>query len=651
MVDFISRNRKILISLCLIIGVASATVDGIILAQRPQILRSRASEALPADSLPAFTRQFVSSSGKYSITFDQRVWTQTIQPDSIFGSRVIFNLNSEYGRARLDIIEGENQKDIIALTNDIIKLSRKTVTNTQRVQFKDKPSYLITYKEDVLGVDVYYYQQIVKEDSHFYIFEKRVPSLGYDQVYIDNLLDLISFAAVAQPKEQVKGISQVSSELTTVQLVDMVRPSIAYIVYFYCLDIANLAPHLSGLSSPQYQFCSASKGSGFIINDNGLIATNGHVAKVYPEEALSTRLLDQSNKAFTTDLIRGVYLSGKQNPTQNQIEDLYRELNINPQYLDRFLAEIFRLIGNKIISVSTSNEKYFVNVGTEPMKVDYTGTIIPSSTTYSAKLLDFNYPNRYSYEAIVNKNYTRGADVALLQIENSSNHLFPALELGNIENLREGSEIIVAGYPTLVEGEQDPRAAISYKTSTKPTITRGIISAIKKDLTDRTILQTDASIDHGNSGGPAFNQSAQVIGIATLAAESKSGNFNFLRDIAELKELMQKNNLNNQLGSLTSVWRMGLNDFWNKYYNRATKKFAEVENASPNHPTVKDFIVKSNEAIQKGESLEGIRGFMKTEKTSNIVLAIFGGVSVISFMSAGFLAILPLFFRRNIDLQ
>lgn len=52
------------------------------------------------------------------------------------------------------------------------------------------------------------------------------------------------------------------------------------------------------------------------------------------------------------------------------------------------------------------------------------------------------------------------------------------------------------------------------------TVTAGIISAVNRDLTidDRvmTLLQTDASINFGNSGGPLINQYGQVIGINSI---------------------------------------------------------------------------------------------------------------------------------------
>ncbi len=465
--------------------------------------------------------------------------------------------------------------------------------------------------------------------------EKRAPSIGDGHLFLANLLAGLSFT----PK--VKGIASAPDKLNTVELVDLIRPSVANIVYVYCLDIVSLTPS-SKLSKPRYHFCSSSKGSGFIINEEGVVATNGHVTKVYPEEGLVANLLQPGGKQLTMDLIRSIGLS----------EQFYQDLGANPQYLDRLLTDIFDLISKKMISIANTNEAYYVNVGNEPIEVDYqkinqgdfSKAVTPSSTTYTASLIDFNYPNKYSYEAVVNKNYHRGADVALLSINNTQS-LFPALELGSIDSLRAGSDVVVAGYPTLVEGEKDPRAAISYKTSTKPTITKGIISAVKQDLTNQTVLQTDASIDHGNSGGPAFNTLGQVVGIATFMSESQSGNFNFLRDISELKSLMAKNNIENKLGSLSENFRKGLAEYRNQYYRSAIKYFKKVESQSPSHPTVKELINLSEQAIAKGESLEGLASFTKG-KYANMMLLIFGGISIVSFMSASFLAILP-FFRQE----
>lgn len=647
---FIEVNRKTLVSLFLVLGLLSATIDGIILLQRPLTYRSKASNesqktpVVEPGSLPSSVVEFISPKGWYKLPYDQKQWTHNVKPDETFGSRVIFNLREGYGYARLDIIEGESEKDLSSLKDEIINASSAKPVTIEAATFKEEPSYLLTYKETVLGAESSYYQQIVKSDDKFLIFEKRFPQLGDHLSYLNNLLDGISLSHQVTP--QVKGVSEGGTNLATVELVDLVRPSIVSIVHTFCIDIVNLQPALSRLSKDKYNFCGLSKGSGFIVSEKGVIATNGHVAKIYPEEGLVTNLLSRGNKTLATDLIK----------VMGQAEDFYLKISSNPQYLDHLLAEIFKLLDKKAISIGISDEKFYVNVGNKPVKIDYqkiysgdiNGAIIPSSTTYTADLLDFDYPNKYSYDAIINRKYQSGSDVALLQIKNPVNNQFPVLQLGNTQNLREGSDIVIAGYPILVEGGEGPKASISFKTSTEPTITRGILSAIKQDPSGRTVFQTDASIDQGNSGGPAFNLQGEVIGIATFFFESKSGNFNFLRDVSDLKQLLAKNNIENKFENLTTAWRKGLAQFRQSYYKQAIKYFEEVQDLSPSHPTVKEFIKASSEAIEMGKSLEGLTGFVKSEKGTNSILVIFGGISTVSFMSAGFLTALPFFTKRQL---
>lgn len=644
-IDFLKSKRTILASAFLVIGILSSTLTVIIAFQRPQIIRSRASET---HAEGASLVEYKSAVGNYQLIYDQRFWQRSDQEDQVFGSRAVLKLNQEYGLARIDIIEGQSDQNLEILASQIIKKTSPAIlVSSQQVQFKGKVSLLNNYTEKVVGQDVSFSQQIIKDENTFIVLEKRAPQLGYNQAYMENLLEGFSFKnSLFSP--QVKGVSDISSDLTTIELVDLVRPSVASIVYLYCLDIVNLQPAVTGMLAPKYSFCGLSKGSGFLVNEKGYLATNGHVAKIFAEEGLVNNLLNEGNKQFAFDLIQSVFSSVGQTLATNQLEDFHRQLNNNPHYLDRFVSQIFDLINKKAIDLSLSNERYFVNVGESPVKIDYqmlgrdpAKAIVPSATTYTASLVDLNYPNKYSYEAIVKGKYIRGADVALLKINNIS-ATFPAVELGSIESLREGSEIVVIGYPTLVEGSDDPRSAISYKSSTRPTITRGIISAVKEDVTGEKILQTDASIDHGNSGGPAFNSDGQIIGIATFLAESKSGNFNFLRDVDELKKLMSKNKIDNKLGDLTQLWRKGLGNFRNKHYNQAINDFKQVESISPSHPTVKELIALSEEGIKEGKSLEGLIGFIRAGQSSYF-LVIFGSVAIVSFILSGFLMILPLF--------
>lgn len=614
---FISERRKILASVFFFIAVASAMIDGLILIRRPQIYHSKASEQKSGSSIT----EFISPKEGLRLIYDQKLW-------NVSGST--FSLKPEYGYARLDLIEGESTKDLNSLKDEILEKSPVKPISVEPTRLKDRPSYLLTYQEKILENDTFYYQQLIKEADKFFIIEKRSPKTGEGSSYLDNLLQGITFGNLP-PSAQVKGISDVPTNLTTPQLVDLIRPSIANIVHIFCIDIVNLQPNLSKLPQSQYNFCGLNKGSGFIVSEKGVVATNGHVAKTYPEEGLINNLLSGGSQTFAADIIG---------------QNVASMLNSNPQYLDILTGEIFKLLEKQAISISVNNEKYYVNIGNEPVAIDYqrlnsgkSDAVMPSSTTYSAGLLDFDFPNKYQTNQ-------SGSDIALLQIKNSSS-VFPMLELGNTENLREGEEVVIAGYPVLVEGGSSPQATISYNTSTKPTITKGIISAIKQDIGGKTIFQTDASIDHGNSGGPAVNSDGEVIGIATFFFESKSGNFNFLRSANDLRLLMSKNNIDNKPGDLTRTWRAGLEQYRSQYFKKAIKYFQEVQSLSSSHPTVKELTERSQEAIEKGESLEGFTGLFKSKQAMDSLLVVFGTISISSFMLTGFLTVLPLFSQRR----
>ncbi len=98
-------------------------------------------------------------------------------------------------------------------------------------------------------------------------------------------------------------------------------------------------------------------------------------------------------------------------------------------------------------------------------------------------------------------------DLAIVRVD-SSLPSQAVLPLGTVNDVRPGQEVIAIGLALGV-----------FQNS----VTRGIISAVRR--ADRTVmLQTDAAINAGNSGGPLLNRQGQVVGINTLkvggAAES-----------------------------------------------------------------------------------------------------------------------------------
>lgn len=108
-------------------------------------------------------------------------------------------------------------------------------------------------------------------------------------------------------------------------------------------------------------------------------------------------------------------------------------------------------------------------------------------------------------------------DLAVLSI--SADKVTSVASFGNSSNLQAGQTVLAIGSPL---GSQ-------YASS----VTQGIVSATSRtvDVTDEdtgqttgqeTVIQTDAAINSGNSGGPLINLSGQVIGINSMKLSSSS---------------------------------------------------------------------------------------------------------------------------------
>jgi serine protease Do len=109
----------------------------------------------------------------------------------------------------------------------------------------------------------------------------------------------------------------------------------------------------------------------------------------------------------------------------------------------------------------------------------------------------------------------RFTDLAVIKVEASG---LKALGLGDSSTLRIGDPVVAIGSPLWIEGG--------------PTVTTGVISGKGRSMEEpdepeqpvlHDLLQTDAAINSGNSGGPLLNLSGEVIGINTAVMESAHG--------------------------------------------------------------------------------------------------------------------------------
>ncbi len=101
----------------------------------------------------------------------------------------------------------------------------------------------------------------------------------------------------------------------------------------------------------------------------------------------------------------------------------------------------------------------------------------------------------------------RTSDIALLKIDGEN---LPYLKFGNSDDVLLGEWVIAFGNPFGL-----------FDLNAKPTVTVGVISNNKIDLFQdgrvyKGLIQTDAAISSGNSGGPLLNAAGEVIGMNTM---------------------------------------------------------------------------------------------------------------------------------------
>lgn len=97
----------------------------------------------------------------------------------------------------------------------------------------------------------------------------------------------------------------------------------------------------------------------------------------------------------------------------------------------------------------------------------------------------------------------KDADLALLKVTASE---LPALRIGSDSGLMVGEEVFAIGTPV--------------DASLGQSVSRGILSG-RRDIDGRSLLQTDVSMNPGNSGGPLVDEQGDVVGISTLKISGK----------------------------------------------------------------------------------------------------------------------------------
>ncbi|MEW6731268.1 MAG: trypsin-like peptidase domain-containing protein [Acidobacteriota bacterium] len=128
------------------------------------------------------------------------------------------------------------------------------------------------------------------------------------------------------------------------------------------------------------------------------------------------------------------------------------------------------------------------------------------------------------YTAYVDKSNAQ-KDLALLRLREAGPYPVLVIEETTLPEL--GEEILVLGYP------------LGTKLGLELTVSTGIVSSLR-NYPEIKLIQTNAAINHGNSGGPMiYRRTGHVIGVVTAKARN-SESIGFAIDVRELKQLLSE---------------------------------------------------------------------------------------------------------------
>ncbi|MDH6244567.1 trypsin-like peptidase domain-containing protein [Mycobacterium sp. OTB74] len=200
-------------------------------------------------------------------------------------------------------------------------------------------------------------------------------------------------------------------------------------------------------------------------------------------------------------------------------------------------AKVAAAVADSVVTIEAKND----NEGSQGsgVVVDGRGYIVTNNHVISDAAKN---PSQYHISVVFNDGKSVPAnlvgrdprtDLAVLKVDNVDN--LAVARFGDSDKLHVGDEVIAAGAPL----------------GLRSTVTHGIISALHRPVplsgegsdTDTVIdgVQTDASINHGNSGGPLINMASEVIGINTAGkslSDSASG-LGFAIPVDEVKATVE----------------------------------------------------------------------------------------------------------------
>lgn len=398
-----------------------------------------------------------------------------------------------------------------------------------------------------------------------------------------SLLDTITNTQIASAASN--GVDLTGSE----KVAALYAPAVVKIYNAYCMDISiDGKPYGTG-------YCSAVSGSGFFLSQDGYLATNGHVASVTPLDLVITDALseyaDKGEPKYLDYLLGLTSLRASDIPSDATADQVVGIMVDALYKLDASRFTATNDVENLLVQVTPKNPDISALLQDTKNRDAYPSA---DKSVLKAKLVAADYRANDGYDGF------RASDVAIIKVDGEN---FPVVKLGSIATATQGSDLSILGYP----GNASDNGIVDASSS-EATLTTGKVSSIKNAMgSDKKLIETDTTIGHGNSGGPALADDGEVVGIATYTADGSgvgNGVFNYIRDIKDLTDLAAARDITFDTKSATqAAWQEGIAHFYTSHYSKALKSFADVEKLYPNDSKVAEFTAAAQQRIADGQDV------------------------------------------------
>lgn len=355
--------------------------------------------------------------------------------------------------------------------------------------------------------------------------------------------------------------AQVTGPSPTEKAVTLASPAVVFIdlsVQLKVLLTFSNPNAVSGLGSLNrtYSFDYAT-GSGFVVTSSGAIVTASHV--VEPEQ-----------QAMQNYGANKMVLEGWNYTYPSQDSSSFEQYTLPVRWQNQLLQQCYRGVA-----------------------CDF--TITPIVTVFSpVDIAQTQLPKGAPARVLTSTGF-ENTDVAVLQVNGAN---MPTVALAQTAgDLASGDEVTALGFPG------SSRDALQTG-QTQPANVFGHVSNIRSEGTSK-LIEVDANIERGMSGGPAVNSAGEVIGLISFYLQQSSGESGakYLRTIDDIRLALADAGVTPARGPVDEAFAKAMDLYWANHFTAAVPEFERALALYDGFPLAKEFLADSQAKVGTAEDV------------------------------------------------